>query len=122
VGVAADEGGRPMTLVDLTYLQFNVIAIIDANKHVGVTFSDVKSALASGDLFLWLKREFADHIDLSFYEGDRANIALEITHALDEAAGGVDGRERKKMGIEHNGICLLLALLTEVIQRRGWTN
>ena len=110
-----------MTLVDLTYLQFNLIAIIDAGKHEGVTFNDVKSALATGDLFPWLRKHFPENVDLSFYVGDRATVAQEVTSALRDAAGGVDGRERKKMGVEHNGICLLVALVTEVIQRREWT-
>ena len=109
-----------MTLVDLTYLQFNLIAVIDAGKHQGVTFDEVKRAIGSGDLFNWLKHRFIGHMDISIYEGDRASVAREINQALEDAADGVSGRERKKMGVENNGVCLLAALVTEVIQRRDW--
>ena len=109
-----------MTLIDLTYLQFNLIAVIDSGKHEGVTFKEVKAALESGELFDWLKHRFPGEVDVSVYEGERSPVGREIANALEEAAGGVDGRERRKMGVQHNGVCLLAALVTEVIQRRDW--
>ena len=109
-----------VTLVDLTYLQFNLIAIIDAGKHEGVTFDDVKASLAGGTLISWLQHRFPDECDMSLYRRGLNENGTEVVTALKEAAEGVSGRERKKMGVEHNGICLLAALVTEVIQRREW--
>ena len=109
-----------MNLTDLTVLQFNLIAIIDAGNHEGVTFEEVKGATRTGDLFQWLSTRFPDDVDMSIYTGDHAANGRDVVKALQVAADVVEGRERKKMGVEHNGICLLAALVTEVIQRREW--
>jgi hypothetical protein len=109
-----------MTLVDLTYLQFNLIAVIDAGKHEGISFAEVKGAIRSGDLFQWIKGRFPGNVDMSFYLDSEPPRADEVIAALDAALDGLDGRERKKTGVEHNGVCLLLALTTEAIQQRGW--
>lgn len=109
-----------MTLVDLTFLQFQIIALIDSDQHRGLTFDDVKSALRSGQLFDWLQRKFPEDVDISFYQGDRAAAGAGVQRALLNAADALDGRERKKTGVEHSGLCLLAVLLTEVIQRREW--
>ncbi|MDR6624835.1 hypothetical protein [Caulobacter segnis] len=106
-----------MTLVDLTYLQFNLIAVIDAGSHQGVSFGDVKAAVRSGNLFAWLEQQFPNDVDMSLYREGRGR---ELISALTDALEGLDGRERKKTGVEHNGVCLLLALTTEAIQRKGW--
>lgn len=106
-----------MTLIDLTYLQFNLIAVIDAGSHDGVSFDEVKSAVRSGKLVAWLDQRFPKDVDMSAYREGREH---EIGAALADALEGLDGRERKKTGVEHNGICLLLALTTEAIQRKGW--
>ena len=107
-----------MTLVDLTFLQFQLIALIGADRHRDVSFEDVYEALDAQDLFGWLRRRFASQIDISFYEGDRQAAGTQVEAAINAASEGLRGRERQKTGVENDGICLLLALVTEAIQRR----
>lgn len=107
-----------MTLVDLTFLQFQLIALIDAGRHQDVTFDDVYGAIDDDDLLGWMRSRFASHIDLSFYEGDRQASGREVQTAISRASEGIRGRERRKTGVEHNGLCLLLAFVTEAIQQR----
>lgn len=106
-----------MTLVDLTFLQFQVLSLIDADRHKDVTFEEVKKALQAGRLFDWLNTRFHGEVDTSLYRDAQIK---EVTDALNEAAGGLAGRERKKMGIENSGLCLLAGLINEVIQQQQW--
>lgn len=107
-----------MTLVDLTFLQFQLIALIDARRHQDVTFDDVYNALDNDELLDWMKRRFTNHIDLSLYMGDRQAAGREVETAISRASEGIRGRESRKTGVEHSGLCLLLALTTEAIQQR----
>lgn len=109
-----------MTLGDLTVLQFQLIALIDSGKHEGVSLDDVKTVLSQRTLIAWLDQRFPGQFDTSLYTGSRASHGADVVKALDDAAGGINGRERKKLGVEHNGICLLAALVTEAIQSRSW--
>lgn len=106
-----------MTLVDLTFLQFQLIALLDADRHRDVTFDEVYAAIDNADVLGWLKIRFAGHVDLSLYGTSRAG---EVEAALEAASGGLRGRERRKTGVETNGLCLLLAFTTEAIQQGQW--
>jgi hypothetical protein len=59
--------------------------------------------------------------DLSIHEG-RAGRASEkeITQGLQDILGGYRGLERRKWGISHNGICLLIAWVNELVQQHAW--
>jgi len=107
-----------MTLIDLTYLILNLNHLVDSGFNKGVSLDEVEQHIAKGDVLDWLGKEFKGHIDLSIYR-DRPS-ALEITKGLQDLLGGYRGRERRKWGVEHNGICLLIAWVNELIQQRAW--
>jgi hypothetical protein len=91
---------------------------VDSGRADGVTIEQVEQHIESGDLFDWLNKEFKGHIDLSIYRGRPS--ANEISQGLQEILGGYAGRERRKWGVENNGICLLVAWVNELIQQRAW--
>jgi hypothetical protein len=65
----------------------------------------------NGTLFEWLKSTFSNEIDLSLYTEEDFKPMLQLFKNL---ANAVDAR--RKMGVEYNGICLLLAYCIEGIQ------
>jgi hypothetical protein len=108
-----------MTLPELTYLIVVLNQLVDGGHHDGVTIDEVETAIERGTLFAWLGKKFAGHIYLSIYEGRASE--KEITQGLQDILGGYRGLERRKWGIEHNGICLLIAWVNELVQQHAWT-
>ena len=103
---------------DLTFLQFNLLAVIDSGAHEGVTFEEVKDAIRAGSLFRWMQSRFGDRVDVSLFDPQhRPGIDREVIAALTGALDAIDGREGRKVGITRNGVCLLAALITEAIQQ-----
>jgi hypothetical protein len=109
-----------MTLIDLTLLMLGLNHLVDYNFHKDVSIEEAESHIESGDLFEWLDEKFSGHIDLSLHRGRPA--AQEITKGLQDLLGGYKGSERRKWGVAHNGICLLIAWVNELIQQRAWTD
>ena len=110
--------GYKMTLIDLTFLIIGLNHLVDYGHHEGVTIDEVEDHIERGDLFPWLRKKFDGHIDLSIYEG--RPVEMEITKGLQDILGGYRGRERRKWGVQHNGVCLLIAWVNELVQQRAW--
>ena len=109
-----------MKLLELTFLILELSALIDSEAHAGVGIDEVEDHIESGDLFTWLKTRFPT-LDLSIYAPTASrNVGEEITAALDRILGGYKGKERRKWGIQNNGICLLLSWTNELIQQRAF--
>lgn len=84
-------------------------SLVDEGKTEDV--AKVQAAIADGTLFTYLEQTYPD-ADISLLSPDaRANI-LKFFQALSET---VD--HRRKFGIEHNGLMLLLAYAVEGIQQ-----
>jgi hypothetical protein len=95
----------------LTYLIFIINGIIDEGKYK-FSFSEIKEQIKNKNIISFL-REKVEYVDLSTYEGEKKE---EIENALYNVKESMDGYERKKLAIENNGLCLLIAYLTELIQ------
>jgi hypothetical protein len=104
-----------MTLPELTYLIFGLNGLVD--HGFDVTIAEVHDHIEGGNLFAWLRRKFAGHIDLSIHD---LTSEQEIVLGLQDILCGYRGQERRKFGVEHNGLCLLIAWTAELIQRRDW--
>ena len=74
----------------------------------------VKEQIRKGDVFGWLRTKFGKNIDLSIYESASEHI---ITNGLQRLLEAYGGDERKKWGLQNNGICLLLGWVNELIQQ-----
>jgi len=106
------------TLVDLTFLILNLNHLVDYGLYKDVGLDEVKQHIGMGDVLQWLGEKFKGHIDLGMYRGRPS--AQEITKGLQELMAGYSGRERRKWGVQHNGICLLIAWVNELVQQREW--
>lgn len=102
-------------VVSLTYFAFSVNAAIDDGKGGDLEFDDIYSSLERGTLLADLDKLYPDTFDFSVYEagGEREERLTEMLH---NATGGIEHRERRKTGVEHNGLCLLMALTIEAMQ------
>ncbi len=102
-----------MRISKLTYLAFHLNGALGSGKHDGVSVAEVKSRIEAGDIFSYLENSLGDDIDLSALdEADRRELIDEWA----DLAVAVD--ECRKMGVQRNGLCLLVAYLLEGMQRR----
>ena len=107
-----------MTLVELTFLVLELNALIDRGSKA--TIEETREHIRSGDVFAWLRKTFPGQIDLSIYEGRPSE--REISKQWQDILGGYEGKERRKWGVENNGLCLLLAWTNEQVAQRAWTD
>lgn len=97
---------------------FGLSALIDSGAHEGVTFADVKAHAQKGDLIQWLKALNGGYFASNFMEtvpGFEKWYVQEIANNCT----AMEGRERRKYGVERNGICLLLSYTAELLQSVG---
>lgn len=104
-----------MKIVDLTLLILVLNAAIDAGHKAD--WEETQEHIEAGDVFPWLRKQ-GFSIDLSFYSGDRAYVADEISQEWQSLYSGYSGSERRKWGVENNGLNLLLAWTNEIIQQK----
>lgn len=103
-------------LTAYTFIGFYVMAAIDSGHANKLSFDDVYQGLERGTLLPDIKQKVPGaHFDFSMWPhgSDEERALLE---PLKMAAGGLEGRERRKTGVEHSGLCLLMAFILEVIQ------
>lgn len=112
----AISSGYSMNLIHLTFLILQLNHLVDYGYHDGVSLDEVKGHISKGDVLDWLGEKFDGRIDLSLYRAN-AEAREGITKGLQQILGGYDGAERRKWGVQHNGICLLIAWTNEIIQQ-----
>ncbi|MBS0160739.1 MAG: hypothetical protein JSS26_19335 [Nitrospira sp.] len=78
---------------------------------LSASFEEVHRAIQAGQIVEWLKEKGADmSILLSESMSDEKALVVE---ALKLASTSRKGQERRKLGVEHNGLCLVIALALE---------
>jgi len=106
-----------MKLVELTSIVLAVNAAIDSHPTV-VPIQDARDHIERGDVLDWLSASF--DADVSFVSS-RPKSVEEYSRRLRDLLGAYEGGERRKWGIENNGLNLILAWTNELIQQRDWT-
>jgi hypothetical protein len=104
-----------MTTPKLIYLISSLNHLVD--HGFDATIVEVHDHVEGGNLFAWLRRKFTGHIDLSPIGSASEQ---EIMEGLQDIFGGYGGYERRKFGVQNSGLCLLIAWLAELAQRRAW--
>lgn len=103
-------------LSSLTFLGFYVNAAIEDGHGEKITFDDIYKGLESGSLLEDLQTKIPGVFDFSLF-APRSEQREGLFEALESAAGGLKGRERRKVGVKKNGLSLLMALILEAIQQ-----
>lgn len=103
-----------MLMVDLTYFANQLVAAVDSGRYERVTVDEALSHIAEKTVIPWL-RAIAPTIDTSIMTGEFAKFYHD---EIERIHGGYAGDERRKWGIERQGMCLLLAWTITVIQKQ----
>jgi hypothetical protein len=107
------------SLSSLTFFGFYLTAVLDRGKGQDFTFEEVYRGIENGTLLDDLDRALPDSFDFSIFRA-LPEQRDGLFSALRQAGGGLEGRERRKTGVEHSGIALLLAFILEAIQSHSW--
>lgn len=111
-----------ITLIDICFLQFGLSHALDRGEPT-LSLADIKEGLKTDNVFDWLKAKgFTGDLSMFTGDGDYAARGRELTGLLLEEDGAFDGRERRKLGIEKNGIAYLLSLTIELVQSLKWSD
>ena len=86
--------------------------MLDTGKEL--SFDDAKKAVEGGNIIDFLKHKFSE-IDLSLYVNDERTEAF--NYLMKDTCEVLHNNERRKMGIQNNGLCLLIGYATEMVQR-----
>ena len=105
-----------MRLATLTFLAAALNGAIDSGRFDTLAIEDVRKAIQAGTIFPYLKRTLGSDIDLSIFDADAAAEA-ELLAGWQDMDNAIDAR--RKCGIEHRGLPLLVAFLLEGIQCRA---
>ncbi|KGR89080.1 hypothetical protein [Lysinibacillus boronitolerans] len=87
------------------------------DKKVEFSVQEVNKHIENKDVLEWLEKEFPSGSDIivdfsMFKDSHRAWIHEELYSLL----VGYEGQERRKWGIENNGLCLLISWSIEVVR------
>ena len=102
-----------MRLIDLTFLILGLNSLIDGGGTVSM--DETRDHIREGDVLEWLKLKFPE-IDVSILIGPDRTGGAEIVEGLQGLLGGYEGNERRKWGLQNNGLNLLLGWTNELVQ------
>ena len=104
-------GKYTMKINRYTFLAFQLNHAIDVGDSLDVR--KMKASLEDGSIFEYVSKNTNPRFDTSIYT-DAERLVL-ITELLDLSHTEID----HKFGVEHNGLCVLMAYLLELIQRKA---
>jgi hypothetical protein len=106
-------------LSTLALVGFETNAAIESGHGSAFSFDDIYQSIEKGTLLEDINKRLPSVCDFSLYPpGSEQCIALH--EVLSMIAGGLHGRERRKVGIERSGLHLLLAFILEAMQHQYW--
>ena len=100
---------RPVTV--RTFLAFLLNQAIDRDAHQHVTIHDVKDRIRDGTIFAFLETRIT-RLGLSDLSPEMRADLLREWRDMEQTLN-----ESPKLGIQNNGVCLLMGFLLEGIQR-----
>lgn len=122
--IEAINNVSPIKLTHLSYVLFELNAVIDTGKYDYISIADIHREIEKGTVLRYIAKEAAGDIDLSLLldrEDDELNFEHRYAQHLQSIYGGYAGQERRKWGVENKGLCLLMAWTIEIIQSgSGW--
>jgi len=95
----------------LTDVAFRVNPLLDGGASTSL--ASVHEQIESGNIVEWLSEAGCDMSILLSGEMDDAKAA--VIDQLQRVSNSLAGRERRKLGVENNGYCLLIGLVFEAL-------
>lgn len=114
---------EPFTGVDrLELLGFEIIDLVSCGYKE--TIADIEKQMENENILQYIREKYHDNLSNTFSENMPYNYE-DWNKALAKYSGWIEGRERRKYGIENedDGLLLLLALILELVANRehNWT-
>ena len=110
-----------LSRLTLLILEYN--HLVDTGRFQHITIDDVHREIERGTILRFVRDIAGSDADFSMYFGGREASEFEAQYVghLQAIYGGSAGQERRKWGVEHHGLCLLIAWTNEIIQTgSGW--
>jgi hypothetical protein len=104
-----------LRLSSLSAMAFELTSAIDHGFIDEFSFDEIYKEIESGRLIAFLKERLGDAVDLSILEKNPEQNASFI-ELMQRTSNVLSGQERRKLGIEKHGLCLLLAFCIEAMQ------
>lgn len=102
-----------MRISQLTFLGFYLNGALGSGKYNDISINEVKERIRAHTIFDYLKDKLGSDIDLSAL---KIEDRQELNNEWEDMADAID--EARKMCVDKNGLCLLVAYILEGIQRR----
>ncbi len=96
--------------VTFTFLGFYFNSLVDSGEFLDL--KETHNKIRIKKLFEWLMSIYSDKLDISLFTKDQLDKIETFFESLSIATD-----EARKMGIEKNGLCLLVAYCLEAAQR-----
>jgi hypothetical protein len=106
---------QKLRIAPVSSVAFDLITAIDHGFLEEITFDEIYREIESGNLIAFLKNRLGDNVDLSLVTTDTAQ-GRSFIKVMQRLPDVLRGNERKKLGVEKSGLCLLLAFCIEVMQ------
>jgi hypothetical protein len=101
-----------MKISTLTFIGFYLNGALGSNKYNHISIDAVKQQLEAGNIFSYLEEELGMDIDLSLLtQEDKKSLSndwYDLSLCVEEG---------RKLCVDNNGLCLLMAYILECIQR-----
>lgn len=102
-------------LSSLAFLGLYVNSAIASGHAETVSFDEIYTSLKRGTLLEDLDKKLPGHFDFSLFPPGSKNC-IALNHTLQAIAISIQGKERRKVGVETSGLHLILGLIFEAIQ------
>ena len=108
-------------LSTLSFVGFFVNGAISKGYLDSVSFDEIYKGLEQGNLFQFLETRMPGEFDFSLFE-QNSDQHIGFHQVLNNIAKGLQGRERRKMGLSNSshGLSLLLSFILEAMQHKDW--
>lgn len=108
---------RNTALCTYTHLAFLINMAMDRRPETYLPFEEIHEAAHMGEFIALLTKRCEGLADFSLLFA-HPEILAEMEPALRDAAAALEGRERRKAGVESSGLCLAQAIVLEAIQQQ----
>ena len=92
-----------------TFLAFKLNHLLDEGKRLDP--DETRSRLDDATFFDWIEELFSNELDLSLYDAEERETMMRAMASIALAVN-----ERRKFGVENNGICLALSYCIQILQ------
>ena len=96
--------------VKFTFLGFYFNSLVDSGEFLDL--KETHSKIRNKELFSWLLTMYSGRLDVSLFSKEQLDEIEDFFESL-----SITTDEARKMGIEKNGLCLLVAYCLEAAQR-----